>query len=273
MEENTADKDLSQECPVCKDVMREPVKIAACKHTFCRSCLMRSLEDRPHCPLCRGNVSGDIRPTAAYNPGGAAQQVRRRRPAVNTEMVTFLSGDPVPHRFPEPYRAHWFQANAPPPAIEQTLPWHQAVAGAQGGPPVVAPRSVFSQPPIPPSSADPREENLSEILEVMQFLGNSSQSSQNSSAMVFSCPYCQEGGLDELDLVDHCNSHHPYDPTPVVCPVCAALPYGDPSYCSRDFIGHLNLRHCFYKQDFMDVHQGDAMNEQAVLWESFKKAA
>lgn len=32
----------------------------------------------------------------------------------------------------------------------------------------------------------------------------------------YNCPYCQEGGLDDLDLRDHCNDNHLNDPRQVV---------------------------------------------------------
>ncbi|XP_069046916.1 E3 ubiquitin-protein ligase RNF166 isoform X2 [Lepisosteus oculatus] len=72
--------------------------------------------------------------------------------------------------------------------------------------------------------------------------------------MTFQCPYCEEAGLDELDLLDHCNENHLRDTRRVVCPICSALPHGDPTYQSRNFIGHLILRHGFYMEDFMPAH-------------------
>lgn len=87
--------------------------------------------------------------------------------------------------------------------------------------------------------------------------------------LLFSCPYCQEGGMDELGLLDHCNTNHRADPRRVVCPICVSLPHGDPTYQSADFIGHINLRHRYYNQDFMDVTQNEGINEQAVLLASY----
>ncbi len=39
-----------------------------------------------------------------------------------------------------------------------------------------------------------------------------------------------------------------------VCPVCVQTPHGDPQYYSRNFIGHLNLRHCYYLEDITVSH-------------------
>ncbi|XP_035305709.1 E3 ubiquitin-protein ligase RNF138 isoform X3 [Cricetulus griseus] len=45
-------------CPICQEVFRTPVRVAACQHVFCRKCFLTAMkESRVHCPLCRGNVT------------------------------------------------------------------------------------------------------------------------------------------------------------------------------------------------------------------------
>lgn len=47
------DKDASHMCAVCLDPMENPV-ITVCLHTFCKSCIVRSIESIGYCPECRG---------------------------------------------------------------------------------------------------------------------------------------------------------------------------------------------------------------------------
>nr|XP_009292832.1 uncharacterized protein LOC100536501 isoform X1 [Danio rerio] len=91
------------------------------------------------------------------------------------------------------------------------------------------------------------------------------------SLRTFVCPYCQNNGFDELQLLNHCNIHHASDSRRVVCPVCVATPHGDPQYYSRNFIGHLNHRHCFYLEDITPLQQSDEVNLQLALMASYQQ--
>ncbi|KAG9348073.1 hypothetical protein JZ751_004098 [Albula glossodonta] len=147
-------------------------------------------------------------------------------------------------------------------------------------PPTIAPlpslRPVIAPPPasmdimssLSSSSFSSDDDFLFDDLDYLELRGRQ-LNRRSSSLLVFTCPYCQEGGLDEMDLLDHCNANHRNDRRRVVCPICVALPHGDPTYHSRDFIGHINLRHCYYTEDFMDVTQNDAINQQAGILASY----
>ena len=47
-----------EECPVCYDVMTDPV-ITHCKHAFCRKCITKVIELQHKCPMCRAELSED----------------------------------------------------------------------------------------------------------------------------------------------------------------------------------------------------------------------
>ncbi|KAJ3605923.1 hypothetical protein NHX12_027966 [Muraenolepis orangiensis] len=59
----------------------------------------------------------------------------------------------------------------------------------------------------------------------------------------FSCPYCGKMGYTETSLQEHVTSDHPETSTEVICPICAALPGGDPNHVTDDFTAHLTLEH------------------------------
>lgn len=59
----------------------------------------------------------------------------------------------------------------------------------------------------------------------------------------FTCPYCKKMGLSDSALLDHVAAEHTDTGLEVVCPVCAALPGGDPNLVTDDFAGHLTLEH------------------------------
>ncbi|KAK7150555.1 hypothetical protein R3I93_011712 [Phoxinus phoxinus] len=129
--------------------------------------------------------------------------------------------------------------------------------------------------PFPLNPAPPRE-NLQAVLDDWPWqteitLMENNLRPQGLTARIFVCPYCQDNGLDELGLRDHCNNRHVNDSRRVVCPVCVATPHGDPQYYSRDFVAHLNMRHCYYMDDITNLHQTDEMNLQCAILASYSQ--
>ncbi|XP_044296238.1 E3 ubiquitin-protein ligase RNF114 [Varanus komodoensis] len=82
----------------------------------------------------------------------------------------------------------------------------------------------------------------------------------------FPCPYCNERNLDQEGLVEHCRKYHSMDAKRVVCPICASMPWGDPNYRSANFMEHLQRRHQFSYDTFVDYDADeDDMMAQVLL--------
>mmetsp|Transcript_66891 Transcript_66891/g.217560 ORF Transcript_66891/g.217560 Transcript_66891/m.217560 type:complete len:304 (-) Transcript_66891:249-1160(-) len=81
----------------------------------------------------------------------------------------------------------------------------------------------------------------------------------------FACPFCEEKNLTTQALLEHCeHSHAPQSARgtlSAVCPICMAMPWGDPSYVSRDLVSHLKTRH---RCDYTTLTDFDA-DEEAMF--------
>ncbi|XP_025831208.1 E3 ubiquitin-protein ligase KCMF1-like isoform X2 [Agrilus planipennis] len=59
----------------------------------------------------------------------------------------------------------------------------------------------------------------------------------------YTCPYCSRMGFTDTSLQEHVTTDHADTSFEVVCPVCAAMPGGEPNLMTDDFAGHLMLEH------------------------------
>nr|XP_023027630.1 E3 ubiquitin-protein ligase KCMF1-like [Leptinotarsa decemlineata] len=59
----------------------------------------------------------------------------------------------------------------------------------------------------------------------------------------YTCPYCSRMGFTDITLQEHVAADHQDTNFEVVCPLCAAMPGGDPNLMTDDFAGHLTLEH------------------------------
>ncbi|KAF7280178.1 E3 ubiquitin-protein ligase KCMF1-like isoform X2 [Rhynchophorus ferrugineus] len=59
----------------------------------------------------------------------------------------------------------------------------------------------------------------------------------------YTCPYCSRMGFTDVTLQEHVTAEHQDTNFEVVCPLCAAMPGGDPNLMTDDFAGHLTLEH------------------------------
>ncbi|KAG9282670.1 SH3 domain-containing protein C23A1.17-like [Astyanax mexicanus] len=201
-------------------------------------------------------------PVSQASPAPAAQ-------AAPPRLVFPILRRPIPRP-----RAYPPAAAPAPPLITAINPVAAAAPPAPLPPaptPAPAPAPANSNPHIISDSSSDEFDEMAWRTEI-ELMEHASGLPPGPIVRTFKCPYCQEDGLDDLDLRDHCNDNHLSDPRRVVCPVCVSLPHGDPLFHSRDFIGHLNLRHCYYIQDITNVNQSDEVNLQAALLRSFSNA-
>jgi hypothetical protein len=87
----------------------------------------------------------------------------------------------------------------------------------------------------------------------------------------FQCPYCGVKNLESQSLVQHCTQQHGRDPRPVVCPVCTSMPWGNSNLASSNFIRHLNMRHKFEYDTYVDYQQDDDAMLRAALQASLQQ--
>eukprot|EP01095_Lingulamoeba_sp_RSL-Kostka_P008312 TRINITY_DN2747_c0_g1_i1.p1 TRINITY_DN2747_c0_g1~~TRINITY_DN2747_c0_g1_i1.p1 ORF type:complete len:243 (+),score=57.87 TRINITY_DN2747_c0_g1_i1:84-812(+) len=114
-----------------------------------------------------------------------------------------------------------------------------------------------------------KNHELSHLMQLIQPGGSSFEDFLST----YTCPYCSKQNLSELKLVHHVQKFHADDEKAVVCPICAKRPNGDPNYLSKDFMGHLGLRHVSgfknlkkprrnkkYKNRYKDAYVSDMLN-------------
>jgi len=114
-------------------------------------------------------------------------------------------------------------------------------------------------------------QNCSRIKEqVCTLQMNPSQNQPASNRSTFCCPICGQANLDTFALVKHvdeCHRNSPYNSS-VVCPVCAAMPWGNKNQKTSDFVGHMLKRHNFEYHTYVDYEA----DEDAILAEIIAKS-
>eukprot|EP01105_Mastigella_eilhardi_P011346 TRINITY_DN2622_c0_g1_i1.p1 TRINITY_DN2622_c0_g1~~TRINITY_DN2622_c0_g1_i1.p1 ORF type:complete len:219 (+),score=50.07 TRINITY_DN2622_c0_g1_i1:23-658(+) len=88
----------------------------------------------------------------------------------------------------------------------------------------------------------------------------------------FSCPFCSAAThLTCKQLVEHVTSSHAATRRHSgVCPICAAMPWGDPNYKSQDLPSHMQTRHKFEYDTYTDFEKTDDDLLQEVLQKSLE---
>lgn len=94
---------------------------------------------------------------------------------------------------------------------------------------------------------------------------------QATNRSTFTCPYCYQRNLDCKTLLHHVNGNHKRETQSVVCPICASMPWGNPNQKSGNFVHHLNLRHKFEYDTFVDYQEDEDVILQQVLAQSIQE--
>ncbi|KAI1901332.1 hypothetical protein AGOR_G00033220 [Albula goreensis] len=223
------------DCPICHDVLKTPIRTRACRHVFCRSCFEAAVRaGGPQCPLCRGPVSERERKAQDVQ-----QQMRARRgPCRACGSLSLLSKMRTHYKYCQVYIDEY----GPPLDSRILLGVHNGGGGRALTP---APSRTLPGVGAPPLS-----------------------SLTGSLGAVYCCPYCQQQGLSDMALVQHCILLHARAHTPAVCPICASTSWGDPSYFSRNLIGHFRARHRYSYDIYMNVREDEDAQLQLAIQQS-----
>jgi len=75
------------------------------------------------------------------------------------------------------------------------------------------------------------------------FYGGENLQFDQASSYSFVCPHCGKLGLSETQLSEHVSGEHSNSASEVICPICAALPGGNPNHVTDDLGSHLSSEH------------------------------
>lgn len=229
-------------CPICQEVFKTPVRVSACQHVFCRKCFLTAMkESRLHCPLCRGNVTRRERacPERALD--------------LETIMRSFPGNCRCCSQRVELYRMRQHY---------KTCEKYQDEFGASTS---ASALSGQQSPNSAGNSNNEAEATASENAEAFQEEENPSPADEPT----FDCPLCEEVNMSRQRLLDHCNRSHRGRVVSVICPICLSLPWGNPTQLTRNFVGHLNLRHQFDYGDYVNLQLDEETQYQIAIEESF----
>jgi len=210
-------------CGICQNVYEEPYRPEGCRHVFCKNCLFNSSTNSNSCPCCRKKFD--------FNRIVFEHQIRNQINSLKYNCETCLKTNKL-----SDYNYHsqtCYQVTTPKP---------------------------FSNTQTSRMSSTKSSNSLASISSATSVASGSSIRTVNRQT--FKCPYCTQSNLTFDGLRGHCNQQHPLGKKDVVCPICASMPWGDQNQKSIDFIGHLNLRHKFEYDNYVDfgISEEEMMN-------------
>ncbi|KAK3509917.1 hypothetical protein QTP70_019393, partial [Hemibagrus guttatus] len=279
-------------CPICLEVYHKPVSIASCAHTeggmaSCASfpvkdawsvefCASSRVKERGEDEREREMPSNDARPLLLTQ----AVTVRANRFCGDCLQPCLQVTSPLCPLCRMPFDPKKVDKSS---SVEKQLSSYKAPCrGCSKKITLVKMRSHIS-------SCTKVQEQMANCPKFMPVVPTSQPIPSNiPNRSTFVCPYCGARNLDQQELVKHCMENHRNDPNKVVsvstsllsecaprlpkakynhpvwlevCPVCSAMPWGDPSYKSSNFLQHLLHRHKFSYDTFVDY----SIDEEAAL--------
>ncbi|XP_065194310.1 E3 ubiquitin-protein ligase RNF114-like [Sycon ciliatum] len=224
-----ADDSLGEfECKICLDVLCNPCKLP-CNHCFCELCLEGVSRRKGTCPICRS-------PFVQLQPAAAMRKAL---------MMKHL---PCPYCGVK-FRADGLRCHKNLCKDDVESPGAGAGAAVMGfAPPRAAAAAAAARPPLltaatgtghGPSRRRPGARDT------------------GPNRYTFTCPLCQEGPIDCVELAEHVQERHSGDKRQVVCPVCKVMPWGKPDQVSQNFYDHVTRRHRFEYDRFVDYDMDD----------------
>ncbi|GAB1301482.1 E3 ubiquitin-protein ligase RNF138 [Apodemus speciosus] len=271
-------------CPVCQEVLKTPVRTAACQHVKCFLTAMR--ESGIHCPLCRGSVTR--RERACPERALDLENIMRRfsgscrccskkikfyrmrhhyksckkyqdEYGVSSVIPNFkISQDSVRSRYvpdeTKRYQVLKLERNRSETSASDNTETYQEDTSFNAYTQKKA-SDLITDGYKPPcgcwelNSRVPPEEGFSANL----------NGHHSSGHPTFKCPLCQESNFTRQRLLDHCNSNHLFQIVPV-----------NPSQITRNFVSHLNQRHQFDYGEFVNLQLDEETQYQTAVEESFQ---
>lgn len=89
---------------------------------------------------------------------------------------------------------------------------------------------------------------------------------ETANRSTFTCPFCSIKNFVRETLISHIESTH--DEGSGVCPICVAMPWGDPNIECSNLLGHLKHRHKYDVDTYTDFGMEDDDILRRVLEES-----
>lgn len=212
-------------CSICRDIFKFPRKLP-CSHIFCKECLQQcknSGSNGNQCPYCRKNYSIH-QETNAYEVDDNIRRGSSKCSHCNEVFPLRRMQDHLNTCSSKQFDARLSSA------------LNKAV-----------------------SSFSIENTEGTESLPVATGFGvvQNQRCNIRQFPVTYDCPYCNVKKLGRESLLQHVRMLHKQANPNVVCPICAAMPWGNPTQKSQNFIQHIELRHRFDYDYFVEMNKDE----------------